>query len=31
MMAEINGGRWPADNVRGLSPAEAEEVMRPYF
>jgi hypothetical protein len=31
MMAEINGGRWPVDNVRGLSPGEAEEVMRPYL
>jgi 2-oxoglutarate ferredoxin oxidoreductase subunit beta len=31
MMAEINGGRWPADQVRGLTPEEAEEVMRPYF
>jgi 2-oxoglutarate ferredoxin oxidoreductase subunit beta len=31
MMAEINGGNWPAEHVRGLTPAEAEEVMRPYL
>jgi 2-oxoglutarate ferredoxin oxidoreductase subunit beta len=31
MMAEVNGWRWPADQVRGLTPEEAEEVMRPYY